>query len=356
MSKFIGLVLLGLFIGSYATTYVETIGSGDRVWEIEYDADSVEDAKALAEAESIEKLMAQDDLGQMMLQLEDVLERRETSITRRGGMMSGADSEALDALRKFKSLKSMVMFLQPSNITIFGRYCYYGCWCLPNGQHNLASGYGFPVDPIDEVCKEFALCYKCIEIDFAGTCDANVGYKWKKIYTSGVHTDIDCRNDPNIGANHRCSRYVCECDRILAVGLATYWMFWNISLHARWGSFSRATECFPNNGQYRQDDCCGCYGTASAPDTWNCPTRRPYSTLNPATGCCQDFFMYDTTNKQCCFDDEGAAAGDFTITPDIVRITNTGEACRDTDGPDDKQGPDLPNDFNGFNHPILNAP
>lgn len=65
--------------------------------------------------------------------------------------------------------------------------------------------------------------------------------------------------------------------------------------------------------------------------------------------------MYDTTNKQCCFDDEGASAGDFTITPDIVRITNIGD-CIDSNGPDDKEGPDLASDFNGFNHPILNVP
>ena len=47
-------------------------------------------------------------------------------------------------LRKFRQLKIAVNFLQEEE-NMFGRYCYYGCYCLPEGSHNIASGgYGKP--------------------------------------------------------------------------------------------------------------------------------------------------------------------------------------------------------------------
>lgn len=235
---------------------------------------------------------------------------------------------AAQSLRKFRNLKAMVMILQPANVTTFGRYCYYGCWCLPAGQHNLSSGFGAPVDPIDEVCKEFALCYKCLDIDFAGQCDPDkVGYMWARNYVNDVVVDVTCKNDPTINSNHRCARYVCECDRILAVGFGLYHWRWNINFHARWGSFDRMANCFPRNGNYRQDACCGGYGTAS--DEWgqsHVAMRRPYATTNPSTACCQDVFYYDFLSEECCLDSNGdygitaigdcVSAGGSTVAPD----------------------------------------
>ena len=52
------------------------------------------------------------------------------------------------APRKFRQLKLMVIFLQKE--PGFGKYCYYGCYCLPEGAHDLSGGgYGEPVDRID---------------------------------------------------------------------------------------------------------------------------------------------------------------------------------------------------------------
>ena len=46
-------------------------------------------------------------------------------------------------LRKFRQLKISVLWLQKEQK--FGRYCYYGCYCLPEGSHNIAAGgYGKP--------------------------------------------------------------------------------------------------------------------------------------------------------------------------------------------------------------------
>ena len=50
--------------------------------------------------------------------------------------------------RKFRQLKILVLWLQQEQK--FGRYCYYGCYCLPEGAHDLSGGgYGEPVDGVD---------------------------------------------------------------------------------------------------------------------------------------------------------------------------------------------------------------
>lgn len=319
MSKAIKLLATGLMAGyAAANTYVTTYGGdGGPQWQMSFDADDDDSAAAQAETDSIEKLMMNDDLGQMLLQLEQVLEQRQNNLARRGGEMSEGDVDSLNQLRRFKNLKAMVMTLQPASVTVFGRYCYYGCWCLPQGQHNLASGYGAPVDAVDAVCKEFALCYKCIDIDFGGSCNPEKrGYRWSKIKDgNNIPIDLQCDNIASVGSSHRCARYICECDRILAVGLSTVHSVWNITYHARWtplapgdpGFFDKGTDCITGGGTFRQDDCCGAYGSASTTMTNAVGTyplspsmRRPYATTNPNNGCCQDVFVYDTTNDECC--------------------------------------------------------
>jgi hypothetical protein len=340
-------------LASYAAanTYVTTFGDGGDngpQWEMSFDAADDAEAAEIAERDSIEKLMMNDDLGQMLLQLEQVLEQRQESLGRRGGKMSESDTTSLAQLRRFKNLKAMVMTLQPASITVFGRYCYYGCWCLPQGQHNLASGYGSPVDAVDAVCKEFALCYKCIDIDFGGSCNPEKrGYKWGKIRdANNIVIDLECKNDVSVGSSHRCARYICECDRILAVGLSHVHAVWNITYHARWtpltpsdaGFFDKGQDCVVTGGNFRQDDCCGAYGSASTvmqqalgsyPFSPN--MRRPYATTNPTNGCCQDVFVYDTANQECCI------AADSSVS-----VTNPGD-CVANGGA--TQLPDSKNDF-----------
>lgn len=232
----------------------------------------------------------------------------------------------LSNLKRFKNLKAMVMTMQPPSVTVFGRYCYYGCWCLPNGQHNLAAGYGQPVDPIDEVCKEFALCYKCLDMDFAGSCQPEKrSYRWGRVKDGfGVTYDLMCKDNPDQGPNHRCKRYTCECDRVLAMGLGATHMFWNESHHARWGGFDREASCETDCvGCIPQDDCCGAYGAAST-DSPNPMTRRPYASTNPNSGCCQDVFYYNTIAQDCCVDgatvsvvDQGTCPG-TVVDPDEI--------------------------------------
>ena len=46
--------------------------------------------------------------------------------------------------RKFKMLKLMVMYLQ--QIPLFGKFCFYGCYCFPNLGSDFTVGKGKPVD------------------------------------------------------------------------------------------------------------------------------------------------------------------------------------------------------------------
>ena len=71
------------------------------------------------------------------------------------------EAPSLAEQRKFRNLKILVLWLQKEQK--FGRYCYYGCHCLPEGSHNIAQGgYGKPLDNIDGACKRFGQCYKCL--------------------------------------------------------------------------------------------------------------------------------------------------------------------------------------------------
>merc|ERR1712228_782300 len=64
-------------------------------------------------------------------------------------------------MQKFRQLKIVVLWLQQEQK--FGRYCFYGCYCLPEGSHDIASGgYGKPLDPIDKACFDFKQCYRCL--------------------------------------------------------------------------------------------------------------------------------------------------------------------------------------------------
>ena len=74
--------------------------------------------------------------------------------------MMGVDRISTEEqIRKFRNLKILVLYLQREKK--FGRYCYYGCYCLPEGSHDIASGgYGQPQDGIDRACFDFKQCYR----------------------------------------------------------------------------------------------------------------------------------------------------------------------------------------------------
>ena len=90
------------------------------------------------------------------------LDGKEDDIERALMDMMGVDRIATEQqTRKFRNLKILVLWLQKDQR--FGRFCYYGCYCLPEGSHDIASGgYGKPLDAIDRACFDFKQCYRCL--------------------------------------------------------------------------------------------------------------------------------------------------------------------------------------------------
>merc|ERR1711979_35797 len=161
-----------------------------------------------------------------------------------------------DQLRKFRQLKIAVLWLQEEKK--FGRYCYYGCYCLPEGSHNIASGgYGKPQDPIDKACFEFKNCYRCLldeHSDESKECRGEeFGYRMDLNIDSQGNKEIVCTNKPG-----SCRYNICQCDKALAEKLAQHEKSWNEDLHTVKGGFVRDDVCFkPQGGIHKFEECCG---------------------------------------------------------------------------------------------------
>ena len=121
----------------------------------------------------------------------------------------------------------------------FGRYCYYGCHCLPDKHHNEYLTFGKPVDNIDKQCKQMGVCYKCLQHKYpAGKCQPeNTNYKFT---LDTVKRTIDCSMNRNT-----CRRDVCECDKDFAIGAAKHEHEWKEEYHIKRAGFNRDTSCRP---------------------------------------------------------------------------------------------------------------
>lgn len=200
--------------------------------------------------------------------------------------------------RKLKQLKMLVLWLQPEHR--FARYCYYGCWCLPDEDHkDYTPRYGKPVDNIDSSCKRQAQCYDCAKMEFGDECESSdVGYKY------ALHSDpndpdnhwknsISCLDDPK-KKGKACKRAVCECDKRLSEELRENFGFWVQGHHQTQGDFDTAEcqieHCTGPNCQNRGPlECCG----------YNNGPRYPFRTHDGQRKCCGDK-TYDSTIQECC--------------------------------------------------------
>jgi len=89
-------------------------------------------------------------------------------------MKTNGQNQTLVGLRKFRQLKSMILYMTTSDFevekeepgTLFGKFCWYGCWCFIEGSTNLQSGYGRPRDEVDAACMRFSKCYRCLAMDY----------------------------------------------------------------------------------------------------------------------------------------------------------------------------------------------
>jgi len=198
------------------------------------------------------------------------------------------------AARKFRQLKILVLWLQKQ--PRFGNYCYYGCYCLPEGAHDLSGGgYGEPVDMIDRTCKTFNQCYECAKLGngkIADTGEHCVGehtkYRFQLVTneTTGEKS-IRCRNPEGT-----CARHICECDKRMAESLAKWETSWDVTFHTG-----------RNNGAWKYDENCkkkglGRYGKPETCCGESFPDMKP---KQKGKQCCAHVpWDPNTTDKQCC--------------------------------------------------------
>jgi len=212
-------------------------------------------------------------------------------------------------LRRLKQLKSLILHLQPAHF--FARYCFYGCWCLPDAEHTVAGvGFGAPIDEVDSSCKRQASCYECAKMDHEGrNCVADqVQYNYQlNVGADHNGNSIECLDEPNSGKNgvwsekFSCRRSICECDKKLAEDLREHFHVWTHENHQMQGSFNPPTQCLKQPGQGMgaegTPECCGEY-----------PNRFPYKTQEGARMCCGDK-TYDSSLFECCSENSIAALG-----------------------------------------------
>merc|ERR1711934_493462 len=240
--------------------------------------------------------------------LETAIEREKLT---RGGNVSDLASNTLAAMKRFADLKKLVSWLQPKDKRI-SRYCFYGCWCLPEGAHGFVAGTGRPVDNVDKACMYLWFCYTCAKEDF-GTCNPNLRrYSYKFTWNAAAPNDYDqrgitCTNGWRKTFNkktvkYNCARAICECDKGLSMRLYKYWTHWDKSRHRIW---SKSTD----EGLFIVED--RCIGGCTKVDESSCQGNDQnliccglYSDMGSR------FPTRDHNGKfECCSEGEGTGTG-----------------------------------------------
>jgi len=144
---------------------------------------------------------------------------------------SNLTEEDREFMMRYLQLKYSILFLQKQKF--IGKFCFYGCWCLPNGAGDLGAGTGPPVDNIDKSCREYTTCYNCMYNDgIGGVCDDQKVGRYNIAGRQHANGQIFLMCVDEAGS---CERQRCECDRSLAEKLSQYEAEWNQSHHRRWG-------------------------------------------------------------------------------------------------------------------------
>jgi len=225
----------------------------------------------------------------------------------RTGRQSAIDD--LNDLRRFKALKTTVLWL--SHDPRFGKYCYYGCYCLAalhDSEGDLKPKQkGTPVDGVDQACKVQQECYQCMQMDedVKYSCTANARYRYTLLKDDADPDNVEKRDmqctdkwGSETGGNKKshCKRAVCECDRGLAVRLRDAESEWNEDNHKIWGHGGAGFDdsvCVNDGlggaGGPQRDTCCGHYE--------NDGLRYPYS--SGRSGCCGRR-TYSLDLQACC--------------------------------------------------------
>lgn len=176
-----------------------------------------------------------------------------------------AETNSLLQIRKLLQLKTLVTTLLDDSSIDFDRFCFYGCYCLPDAAiHDSSPGAGQPVDQIDNSCKELKQCYQCAnrdtQEDKGDECHQDAAYSVNPLTDNfGKIYDYQCTNREN-----SCRWRICQCDRAFAHKIKAEHDEWNVQNHKVLGGFDRG-QCqsdLPTRGAGKQ--CCGNYESPKA--------------------------------------------------------------------------------------------
>jgi len=152
-------------------------------------------------------------------------------------------------IRRYKDLKLLALHYMPDFDE--RKYWAYGCNCLILGDRPMSDpGYGRPVDKLDNVCKAYKDCQKCVQMKFGPQCVGElVRYKWKKTRKN----EIQCTDEPNT-----CERALCECDNKYTSEIPAARDVFDDKYHMFWGNwdYTDADNCVRTPG-ISEPECCG---------------------------------------------------------------------------------------------------
>jgi len=177
-------------------------------------------------------------LKQKIFELQDLYQEHKTK------GLNEQKTATLLQIRKLLQLKSMVMQLLDDKSIDFDRFCFYGCYCLPDSNvHDASPGSGTPVDSIDRSCHELKMCYQCANKDTieetGDKCHQDSAYSVEPIRNElGTVVDYTCKN--RVGS---CRWRNCQCDRAFAHKIKQEHDEWEIANHYKLGGFDRNNEC-----------------------------------------------------------------------------------------------------------------
>ena len=124
-------------------------------------------------------------------------------------------SEELLDQRRFSDLAAIAkhIFVGAGKSFDIRKYYAYGCNCFQLGDAPLSGQpiQGRPVDQLDNMCKMYKSCQKCVRTKNGETCRGElVKYQWT------VQEDLDVTGSNDAGS---CERELFECDRQFAFDL-----------------------------------------------------------------------------------------------------------------------------------------
>lgn len=167
-----------------------------------------------------------------------------------------------DGERRYRETVKIIEFYNPQ--VDMKQMTSYGCNCFAAGDRPLSGGTirGHPVDPLDQMCKDYKDCLACAIEAHGNDCvpefiEGSMKGRYKVAYGNNADPDnVTCKDTPGT-----CKRDLCECSKKLGKQISSkdWFDLYDQSKSAFYGDFDTAAECSrePNGRSVdRTPKCC----------------------------------------------------------------------------------------------------